>query len=434
MSSKLFIIFSLLIILINNSLLEAQVEPREGASLDKIAAIVGDEIIMQSDVDGQLYFMAQYDKSVNVNDESLKKKILESMIDQLLLVNKAKLDSIVVSEEEVNQRMELHLQTEISRFGSERRVEQVYGMSIARIKNDIKEKIQQNLLVQTLVAKQFSDIKVSQKEVEEFYNANVDSIPMLPPSAEMYHIVKKVKASNDLKKETYEFAKLVRDSILKGGSFSDYAKRYSSDPGTANIGGDLGWFEKGKLFPEFEKAAFALSTNELSMPVETPFGFHIIQTIEKKADAIKTRHILFKVGSSNSDVDYAINSLKEIKKRVLNGEDFETLAKEVSEDKDTRGFGGFIGKVPLSEITGEVRKMVDSIGVGGISDPLPYKTEQTEPSYHIVFVKKMIQEHKANLKDDSKEIEIMATEFKKRKLYSKWLESLRKELYWEIKN
>lgn len=78
--------------------------------------------------------------------------------------------------------------------------------------------------------------------------------------------------------------------------------------------------------------------------------------------------------------------------------------------------------------------MVDSIGVGGISDPLPYKTEQTEPSYHIVFVKKMIQEHKANLKDDSKEIEIMATEFKKRKLYSKWLESLRKELYWEIKN
>jgi len=409
-------------------------EPKEGASLDRIAAIVGDEIIMQSDVDGQLYYLSQYDKTIDVNDKAAKMKILESMIDQLLMVNKAKLDSIEVPEDEVNQRMELHLQSEVQRFGSEKRVEQVYGMSLPRIKNDIKEKIRQNLLVTNLVQIKFSDVKVSQKEVEEFYRQKEDSLPVLPLAIELHHIVKKVKASSDQKKIAYDLAKKVRDSILSGGSFADFAKSYSSDPGTVNSGGELGWFDKGKLFPEFEKAAFGLSTGELSMPVETPYGFHIIQTLEKRADAINTRHILFKVGQSETDIDDAVNALKAIKKRVESGESFETLAKELSDDKESRGFGGFIGKLPVSDLPEQVRILVDSLKEGGISDPLQYKSDPIEPSYHIVYIKRFINEHKANLKDDYREIEMMAIEYKKRFLYADWLAQLRKDLYWEIKD
>ena len=414
--------------------LKAQQETKEGSSLDRIAAIVGDEIIMQSDVDGQLYFMAQYDKTLDLNDISLKKKILEGMIDQLLMVNKAKLDSIIVSEEEINQRMEVHLQSEVQRFGSEKRVEQVYGMSITRIKNDIREKIKQNLLVQNLVQKKFLDIKVSQKEIDEFYKSNADSLPLIPPSVEMYHIVKKVKASLDQKKITYDIARKVRDSILEGGSFAEFAKKYSSDPGTANTGGDLGWFDKGKLFPEFEKAAFSLSTGELSMPVETPYGFHIIQTLEKRPDAINTRHILFKIGQSGDDTDNAVNALKDIKKRALAGESFEKLAQEFSEDKETRGFGGFIGKVPVKDLPETVTSLIDSLKEGGISDPVSYKNDPVEPSYHIVYIKKLIPEHKANLTDDYKEIEMMTIDYKKRVSYAQWLSQLRKELYWEVKD
>lgn len=427
-------IASILIAMLLNINSYSQVEPREGASLDRIAAIVGDEIIMQSDVDGQLYYMLQYDKTIDVNDKTAKKKILESMIDQLLMVNKAKLDSIQVPDEEVNQRMELHLQSEVQRFGSEKRVEQVYGMSLPRIKNDIKEKIKQNLLVQSLVQSRFTDIKVSQKEVEEFYKEKADSLPVVPFAIELHHIVKKVKAGTDQKKEAYELAKRVRDSILAGGSFSDFAKRYSSDPGTVNSGGELGWFDKGKLFPEFEKAAFMLSTGELSMPIETPYGFHVIQTLEKKSDAINTRHILFKVGQADSDVEDAISALKDLKKRCESGESFETLAKEYSDDKETRGFGGFIGKLPQSDLPEPVKLLVDSLKEGGISEPLPYKNDPIEPSYHIVYIKKFITEHKANLKDDYKEIESIVIEFKKRQLYSDWLAQLRKDLYWEIKD
>ncbi|MBX3044473.1 MAG: peptidylprolyl isomerase [Candidatus Kapabacteria bacterium] len=428
--------FFALIIMIFSAVIFAfsQTVPREGASLDKIAAIVGDEIIMQSDIDGQLYFMSQYDKSIDVNDKNAKKKILESMIDNLLMVNRAKLDSIEVSAEEVNQRMELHLQSEVQRFGSEKRVEQVYGMSMPRIKNDIKEKIKQNLLVQNLVQIKFADIKVSQKEVEEFYDEKQDSLPVVPLAIELHHIVKKVKASSDQKKIAYDLAVKVRDSILSGGSFSDFAKNYSSDPGTVNSGGELGWFDKGKLFPEFEKAAFSLSTGELSMPVETPFGFHIIQTLEKRSDAINTRHILFKVGQSDTDVDDAIDKLKEIKQKVLNGESFESLAKQFSDDKETRGFGGLIGKLPISELPEPVKVLVDSLKEGGVSDPLPYKNDPTEPSYHIVYIKRFINEHKVNLKDDYREVELLAIEYKKRRLYSEWVDKLRQELYWEIKD
>lgn len=431
--SKLSAVSIVLFLLFCASLV-AQPQPREGSSLDRIAAIVGDEIIMQSDVDGQLYYMSQYDKTIDVNDKAAKNKILESMIDQLLMVNKAKLDSVQISEEEINQRMEVHLQSEVQRFGSEKRVEQVYGMSLPRIKNDIREKIKQNLLVTNLLQLKFTDLKASQKEVEEFYKDKEDSLPVLPPAIELYHIVKKVKANTDQKKSTYELAKQVRDSILAGGSFADFAKRYSSDPGTVNSGGDLGWFEKGKLFPEFEKAAFNLSTGELSMPVETPYGFHIIQTLEKKTDAINTRHILFKIGQAESDVDEAVNMLKDIKKRVDAGEAFETLAKEQSDDKETRGFGGMIGKLPISDLPESVRLLIDSLKEGGVSDPIPYKNDPSEPSYHIVYIKRYIQEHKANLKDDYREIELMAIEYKKRQLYSNWLVQLRKELYWEIKD
>ncbi len=425
---------SIVLLLILCSSLLSQVQPREGSSLDRIAAIVGDEIIMQSDVDGQLYYMSQYDNTIDVNDKAAKSKILEGMIDQLLMVNKAKLDSVQISEDEVNQRMEVHLQSEVQRFGSEKRVEQVYGMSLPRIKNDIREKIKQNLLVTNLLQLKFVDIKSSQKEVEEFYESKQDSLPMLPPAIELYHIVKIVKANTDQKKNTYDLSRKVRDSILAGGSFADFAKRYSSDPGTVNSGGDLGWFEKGKLFPEFEKAAFNLSTGELSMPVETPYGFHIIQTLEKKPDAINTRHILFKIGQADSDVDEAINKLKEIKKRVEAGESFQTLAKELSDDKESRGFGGLIGKLPVSDLPEPVRLLVDSLKEGGVSDPLAYKNDPTEPSYHIVYVKKFIKEHKANLNDDYREIELMSIEYKKRRMYADWLVQLRKELYWEIKD
>ncbi len=435
---KLIITTLALILAINTNQLISQVNksnpllPSSGESIDKIVAIVGDEVILKSDLDGQMYFMSQMDKSININDKDTRDKVLNSLIDQLLLVSKAIKDSVIVSDEEVSQRIEMHIQSEIKRFGSEKRVEQVYGMSIPRMKNEIKDKIKQNLLVQTLISKKFADIKVTQKEIEDFYNKNKDTLPMLPESIQLYHIVKKVAASNETKKELYDLALKVRDSILAGGNFADFAKKYSGDPGTAADGGELGWFNKGKLFPEFENAAFKLSTGELSQPIETPFGFHLIQTIEKKPDAIKTRHILFKFGATEDESQKAISSLNEIRQKVKEGIPFDSLAKIYSDDKDSRSFGGYLGNVSLNDLPDNIKNILTKLKDGETSEPIIYKNEPNDISYHILYKKLTLPAHKASLETDSKEIENMATEYKKKLLYESWLKDLRKELYWEI--
>ncbi|HRP01458.1 MAG TPA: peptidylprolyl isomerase [Candidatus Kapabacteria bacterium] len=433
MKSIIYISLVVLCINLHNSWGQSNpLTPANGQSLDKIVAVVGDEVILKSDLDGQLYFMSQMDKSIDINNPEARKKVLNSLIDQLLLVNKAIKDSVVVNDDEVTQRIELHIQSEIKRFGSEKRVEQVYGMSIPRMKNEIRDKIRQNLLVQSLVSQKFANLKATQKDIEDFYHKNKDSLPLLPPSIQLYHLVKKVEAGKETKQHLYDLAMKIRDSILAGGDFADFAKRYSGDPGTATEGGELGWFSKGKLFPEFENAAFKLSTGELSKPIETPFGFHLIQTIEKKTDAIKTRHILFKFGDSEEESQKAISFLEDIRKKVISGESFDSLATIYSDDKESRGFGGYLGNVSIDELPENIKSSLLKMKDGETSEPVLYRNEPNDKSYHILYKKKTLPQRKATLENDSKEIEAMATEFKKRDLYEEWVKELRSELYWEI--
>lgn len=414
--------------LLNTSGVYCQLQERQ--EIDKIVAVVGDEIIMQSDINSTIAFLASQNPKVNPNDPQLRKQILDNLINNKLMVTKAIEDSVEVLDEEVNQYLDFWIQEEVRRYGSEKRLEDVYGISVARLRYEYKDEVRKKLLAQKLQQKKFSSISVSPREVEEFYKRFADSIPPIPEQVEIYHIVKDVEANKTAKVDTYELAKKVRDSILAGGDFADFAKRYSGDPGTKDNGGELGWFDKGKLYPDFEKSAFALQIGEVSLPVETPFGFHIIQTLEKKKDAVRTRHILFKIGQTTDDIEVAKKILADIKKRAQSGENFEELARQFSTDKETKGFGGLIGKVPVTEMPVDLIKQLPE---GGISDPVLYKTEGGKTSYHIIYLKKRIPEHKATLADDYKQIEKFAIMEKQQKLFEEWVQSLRKELYWEIK-
>ncbi len=407
---------------------------QKGETINKIVAIVGNEVILKSDIDGQIAYMLLRDSKVNPEDPILRQEVLDGMIDQLLITTKAVEDSVTVSEEEITQRLDLHIQTEIQRFGSEKRVEQVYGMSVARIKNEVRDQIKNNLLARTLIQKKFGEVSVTGKEVKDFYEMYKDSLPALPKMVELYHIVKNVQSQSSSKDEILTLAKAIRDSIIKGGDFADFAKRYSADLNTAKDGGELGWFDKGKLLPEFEKVAFNLNLNEISAPVETPFGFHIIQTLEKSASSVRTRHILFKLGQSTEDQDVAKKILKDLKNRFEEGESFEELAKKFSDEKESRGFGGMIGKLPLDEIPASIKTVVDNLKEGEVSEPLTFSTDPLKPSFHIIYKKRIIPERFPSLDSDYNEIQSKAAEYKKSKLYADWIKELRKELYWEIKN
>jgi peptidyl-prolyl cis-trans isomerase SurA len=412
----------------------AQQKMEEGFVIDKIVAIVGNEIIMQSDIAGKLELLRQQDRSIDVNNKVLQEQVLESLINENLIITKAIEDSIVVTEDEISTEWDRFKDNLVNYYGSTKRIEDVYGMSLTRIQYEYREIIRKQLLAQKIQQKKFYSVKVTPKEVEDFFNLYKDSIPDVPTQFELYHLVKFVGASKSAKEEVYELAKKVRDSIISGGLFSDFAKRYSQDPGSATDGGELGWFSKGKLLPEFEKAAFELIPGKTSMPIETPFGYHIIQTLDKNKDSVMTRHILFRIGNSQSDIERTKDILNGYSDSVKNGADFIDLAKMYSDDNDTRGFGGALGSIPEEQLPPNFKEAVVILPEGGITDPLPYNVDPSKPAMHIIYKKKIIPAHKPNLDVDFKILEQKAKNFKQMNLYNDWIQQLRKELYWEVKD
>lgn len=412
--------------------LNAQIQ--EGQVLDKVIAIVGDEIIMRSDIDSYMISLKQQNPAMALDDKEIRQRILDQLIDDKLVITKAIEDSIEVTDQEIEQRIDYFIADLVRRFGSEKRAEDVYGMSMSRIKREYSDIVKKQILSERIKQTKFMSVEVTDPEVREFYEAFKDSLPTVPESVEMYHISLNVEADLNSRDNTLALARKIRDSILNhNASFSLMAKRYSNDPGTKDDGGELGWFNRGRLVPEFEKAAFKLNKGEISLPIETPFGFHVIETLDKKVDKINTRHILFKVKKSEGAVDTTLNKLKEIRQMCLDGQEFESLAKRFSADKETRGFGGFIGKVPVNELPALIKDELLKLNDGEITDPKPYKADPTKEAYHIIYKKRYIPAHTPNLEDDFKEIKAMAKSNKVNKKYEDWIKGLRKTMYWEIK-
>ncbi|MBK9248442.1 MAG: peptidylprolyl isomerase [Ignavibacteria bacterium] len=405
----------------------------EGQSIDRIVAIVGKEIILESDIQSNIALLVQQSKDINPNDAKVRQKVLDALINERLVITKAIEDSVTASDEEITQQLDYTIQGLVQSYGSEKRIEELYGMSLAKIKRDYRDEIRKRILWEKIRQQKFGAIKVSAREVEEFFTQFRDSIPPIPPQAELAHIVKFVQASTSQKDETLKLAQKIRDSILRGADFVEFVKRYSGDGGSASAGGELGWVDKGKLVPEYEKAAYALVTGETSQPIETPFGYHLIQTIDKRKDAVQTRHILFKIGRSADDNERAKTELAALKVRIDKGEKFEDMAKKYSEEKETQGFGGLMGAIELSRIPAELKNVIEKLPDGGVSDPLPYMSDPTKPAYHLIQRKKFIPEHKPTLEQDSKKIEQIANVYKQNKEFDDWVQVLRTTVYWEIK-
>ncbi len=402
-------------------------------AVEGIVAIVGREIILKSDVDGQLEVMAQRDPRMNKKDPSLRKAILDQLINERLIVTKAIEDSVDVQDEEITQRMEYQIQMLVQQYGSEKRIEDLYGMSMSRIRKDFRDEIRKRLLVEKIQGEKFGEVKASRSDVEAFFTRYKDSIPQINDRVDLYHIVKYVTASSEKNKEAQGLALRIRDSIVKGGSFSDFARRYSGDPVSAANGGDLGTVEKGKFVPAFESAAFALEANEMSQPIETPFGWHIIQLISKTSQTITCRHILIRVGQSDEDREVVKKQLADIRERVKNGEDFEALAKKFSEEKETQGFGGAMGQIDLQRLPEDMRKSIAAMNDGDVTEPLPYAADPTKPGFHILWRKKFLKQHFPTLEEDFKQLEQMASMEKRQRLEQEWIQELRKKLYWEVR-
>ncbi len=402
-------------------------------TVDKIAAVVDKEIITESDIQFSIQQLVMQNK-IDPKTPGLRERVLDGLIDEKLVLAKAIEDSVVVSNEEVSDRLERQINGLIQQLGSAEKLEELYKMPISRMKRDyqFKEMIRKQMLVQKIQQTRQMSLSVSSREVEEFFTQYKDSIPNIPTEYKLSHIYIQPKPDTLTEQKTYNKALSVLDSIKSGGDFADFARRYSTDPGSSSQGGDLGWVKRGLFVKEFEEAVFSMKEKEYSKPIKTQYGYHIIQLLERRGESVHPRHILFSIATSQADDDSAIALLKKLRERSLAGESFAVLAKKYSEDPETKDIGGDLGTVTAEQLEGTFLTTVRSLKEGEISEPQKITTGN-KYGYHIILVRSIIPEHSVDLQKDYQRLEQLALQFKSTTQYQRWLEDLRKSMYWEKK-
>lgn len=401
--------------------------------LDKVVAVVDNQFILLSELEFQTQLLA-YQKKLNPNDPELKKAVLNSLIEEKLMLAQAELDSIKVTEDEVNRQLEIQIENFIQQFGSKEKLEQAYNRPLEKIKREIREEIRNNILIQKVQEQKFGRLEVSRYEVEQFYKQYKDSIGKVAEEVELAQIFIQAKLSEEDKNVIKEKLKTILDSIKAGGDFAYFAKKYSEDQATANDGGDLGYVRRGMFFKEFEEVVFTMKEGEISDIIETPVGFHIVQLLDRRGETVKVRHILLKLKVSENSEKKIIDLLNAIRDSILTGKkDFAYFARIYSEDKSTSQFGGEMGKVPLQDLDLDLRNLISTMKEGEITKPRKLVISKDIYGYQIVLLKKKIPEHEPDLDLDYDKLSQLTLYYKRQKVYQDLIQELKKQVYWEIR-
>ncbi|MFH2030596.1 MAG: peptidylprolyl isomerase [Bacteroidota bacterium] len=401
--------------------------------LDKIVAIVDNEIVLKSELDFQVA-LAAAQKNLDPKDEKIRRQIIEGMIIDKLLYAQAELDSITVTDEEVDQQLDMQMNYFIQQYGSRERVESTYGMSIEKIKREFRNDTRKNMMAERVKMQKFGTIDVSRREVTEFFNSYKDSLGVIPEKFNISHIFINPTQTEKVRKRAKDLANSLLDSIKLGSDFAELAKKFSDDPGSAAQGGDLGSVKRGVFFPEFESVAYSLKRGQLSDVVESPVGFHIIQLIDRKGESIHTRHILVKIKNDDEADLKSIEFLTELRDSITKNENtFVFYAKKYSDDKETAGFGGELGNFEISQLDKSLLDQVYKLKEGEIGFPKRLQVNPTTYGFHIVKLTKRTPQHSPTIEEDFEEIKKLAQFQKREKNFREWVEELKQQLYWEIK-
>ncbi|MEJ5305153.1 MAG: peptidylprolyl isomerase [Ignavibacteria bacterium] len=401
--------------------------------LDKVVAVVDNQYILLSELDFQTQIIA-YQRKLNPNDPNLKKAVLNSLIEEKLMLVQAELDSIRVTEDEVNRQLDFQIENFIQQFGSKEKLEQAYNRPLEKIKRELRDEIRNNILIQKVQDQKFARLEVSRFEVEKFFEQYKDSIGLVPEEVQLSQIFIQAKLSDYDKEVLRRKLQAILDSIKNGGDFAEFAKRYSEDQATAKQGGDLGFVRRGLFFKEFEEVVFTLKEGEISDIIETPVGFHIAQLVERRGETVRVRHILLKLQPSAESEQKIIGFLSAIRDSILSGKNsFAYYARLYSEDKATAQFGGEMGKVPVAELDPDLRNLISKMKDGDVSQPRKLTVSKDMYGYQLILLEKRIPEHYPDINLDYDKIAQLALLQKKQKVYRDLIEQLKKQVYWEIR-
>ena len=399
--------------------------------VDRIVAVVDKEIITESELNERVIFLAAQNR-LDPNQIGLRKQVLDGLVSEKLILAQALIDSIEVTDDEVTRALEQQIANFVRQVGSEQRVEQMYGKSISRIKRDYRTDIKNQLLVQKDRQQREASLSVTHREVEDFFASFKDSLPQVPEEFEVSHIYIVPKPDTSVEAKTRSVMQSLLDSIRAGGDFADFAKRYSTDPGSAASGGDLGWEKRGVFVREFEETVFGMKEGEISNIVKTQFGFHIIQLLGRRGESVHARHILMKIEKGSASDSAAVDSLRKIRERAIKGESFAELASKYSEDEDTKTIGGDLGTLTTDQLQPDFAGQIKDMKAGEISEPLRTVVGSSY-GFHIIWMRKRTAPHAINLQDDFKRIEQLALYMKRNKQNAEWIDELKKTIYVDLR-
>jgi peptidyl-prolyl cis-trans isomerase SurA len=421
----------------------AQQTSAQETIIDRVVGVVAGNIILQSEIDAQIQQMTVSQEQVT---DKTQCKLLEELLYQKLLLAQAQRDSLVVTEQQIEQEQDRRINYFIQQFGSEERFVEFYGKSVDDFKSDLKDNIRDLLLAQQMQTKVTADITVTPNEVKNYFlSIPEDSIQFINAEVEVGQIVKKPAITAAAKKEAKDKIQEIRNRIMEGkASFPAMAALYSQDPGSASKGGLYEGIQRGQFVPEWDAWAFRMKPNEISEVFETMYGYFIVQLIQRRGDIVDARSLLISPKMDAGDLLNAKNALDSVYEKIAHNDTlkFADAAAKYSNDEETRNSGGLI----LNPYTGSSRFQMDEIGqmdqsvafaidklkVGELTKPMPFTTHDGKQAYHILYLKTRTTPHKMNLTEDYQKIQAMALSKKQQDAIQTWIKRKSANTYVKI--
>ncbi|RLD30497.1 MAG: peptidylprolyl isomerase [Bacteroidetes bacterium] len=407
--------------------------------IDEVVAVVGKNIVLESDIETQ-YLTYRMQGGISGNASDLRCAILEDILYQKLMISQAEVDSIEISDAQVDAELDRRLGVFINQFGSQDKLEEYYNKTLYEIKQELYEIVKDQLITQQVQSGIVQNVTVTPSEIRSFYRSiPTDSIPLIKTEYVIAEIVKEPPVNVEEKIRVKEQLLDLRRRILKGESFSTMAILYSQDPGSAKKGGELGFYGRGQLYPQFEAVAYKLNEGEISNIVETEAGYHIIQMIERKGDYINVRHILLTPKVSPEDLMEARNELDSVARLIrADSITFEEAVVRFS-DADNKNSGGLLinpytggTSFEAEQLDAQVSFTIEKMEVDEISNPVPMKTEDQKDAYRLLKLVKRTAPHRANLKDDYSKIQDWAMQDKQKRIVDEWINNKAAKTYIRI--
>jgi len=401
--------------------------------IDGIAAIVGENIILKSDV-SQVVGMTALQRGLDVSKdrdviEKLQGSVLGSLIDQKVILEMAKLDSIEVAEKDVERALDQQIETFIMRAGTEEMAETMLGQSLNDFRREYWYDMRDRLITEQYQQQLIMSVNINRGGVVDFFTNYNDSLPVFQVKMKIRHLLVRIKPSEKSRLDALEKIETIRERILTGESFSDLAERYSADPGSKNNGGSLGYIRRNQMVKNFETVAFTQNINTLSKPIETQFGFHILETTEKSGEKIKVRHILISPAINEDDETRAYNYAMTLRDSSKNLDSFKKLITKFSDDDPTKKIGGDLGWInPTNSPIPAIAEVLGLLEKDECSRPV-----KSDYGYHLLWVEAVKPGGSPSLNTHWVEIEEMALNHKRMVYFQGWVMDARSNFFIDIK-